>query len=680
MKIIKELQRVQQEHGYLSDERLHEVADRLAVPLYKIEDVARFFPHFRSEPPPQVELHICNTMTCALRGSRDLLAWAQSECGKRIAPGSNGKQPAKLTISGVPCLGQCDHAPAALLYDHDSSHSAEHEPPIYAQIKKEDISKLIEECANGRSPQGPAHEPTINTNMDQWKIDPYQNESAKERYRAIKQFFKDVETRRVELETSPDERDRAQKEIEPHWAAMQEDRGQIESRNAEVPTDSTIDHPRLLQTVRSEPSVKEIAMLLAGNAVIAALQEAGLLGMGGAGGRAYKKWNDVRNARGKRKYIVCNADESEPGTFKDRELLLRFPYLLIESMVLAGLVVGAERGYIYVRHEFEPQIHALRREIAEAVAKRACGDNILGSGSHFHLEVVTSPGGYICGEQTALIEVLEDKRSEPRNRPPELQTNGLWDMPTLLHNVETLSWVPAILLNLPDEITADPDSPDRNTAGRWYAEQGKAPSQGRRFFSISGDVKQPGVYEVAIGTTLGELIGYHAGGMLEDREVKALALSGPSAGFLPRFLPCDALPEDFVKTLPAGSDTFDLLEMTLDIKTSRIMKVMLGAGIVVYAEGADLVSQAVACSEFYRDESCGKCVPCRLGSKQMADWAKILHQRRFDSEECTVVHDQVKQLGEVMQLTSICGLGAVAAAPLQTLLDYFPNDVKQYLS
>src|SRR5205085_9015705 len=177
-----------------------------------------------------------------------------------------------------------------------------------------------------------------------------------------------------------------------------------------------------------------------------ALKNAVLLGMGGAGGQAFKKWCEVREAAGERKYVVCNADESEPGTFKDRELLLRTPYLVVEGVLLAGIVLGAKQGYIYIRHEYEECIAAVREEIAWAETQGLAGEDILGSGVDMTVEAFVSPGGYICGEQTALIGAIEDKRAEPRNRPPELHTNGLWDMPTLVNNVETLAWAPSVVL------------------------------------------------------------------------------------------------------------------------------------------------------------------------------------------------------------------------------------------
>jgi NADH:ubiquinone oxidoreductase subunit F (NADH-binding) len=232
--------------------------------------------------------------------------------------------------------------------------------------------------------------------------------------------------------------------------------------------------------------------------ILERLRIAGLLGLGGAGGRTHKKWSDVWTAVGDEKYVVCCGDESEPGTFKDREILLRTPHLVLEGVLIAGLVVGARRGYVYIRHEYPEQAARMRAAIADAAARGVLA---------FPVEVFVSPGGYICGEQTAMIEVLEDKRAEPRNRPPELQTNGLWDRPTLVNNVETLAWVPALLLA-------------RETASL-------------RLFAVSGDVEAPGVYEVDAGITLGALIA-RAGGMRGGRAFKAVAPSGASGGFLPR--------------------------------------------------------------------------------------------------------------------------------------------------
>jgi NADH:ubiquinone oxidoreductase subunit F (NADH-binding)/NADH:ubiquinone oxidoreductase subunit E len=403
--------------------------------------------------------------------------------------------------------------------------------------------------------------------------------------------------------------------------------------------------------------------------VLKALENAGLLGMGGAGGRTYLKWGDVLAAEGKAKYLVCNADESEPGTFKDREILLRFPHLVIEGMILGGLVVGAERGWIYVRHEYPEQIKSLQAEIYRANDLGILGQNILGSGEKFSLEVYVSPGGYICGEQTALIEAMEDKRAEPRNRPPELMTNGYQNQPTLLNNVETFAWVPSIL--------------DRES-GNWYRSEGRKSgpfdlagqkdlARGRRLFSISGDVASPGVYEVPTGITLGELIDEYAGGM-RGGLLAAVALSGPSGGLWPAKIPVAELNASFTKRfIPEGTATIEIRDLPLDINVSRTMGFMLGAGIVVYNDKADLVSEVLACSRFFRNESCGKCVPCRIGSEKITAMATGIHAGRVVLNELPIFSSTVRELSEVMEATSICGLGQVASNPVRSLFRFFPQ-------
>ncbi len=420
--------------------------------------------------------------------------------------------------------------------------------------------------------------------------------------------------------------------------------------------------------------------------VVNALRTAGLQGMGGAGAPASEKWDETRKAPGQVKYVVCNADESEPGTFKDRDILLAAPHLVIEGMIVAALVTGAKRGFIYIRHEYFEQIRRLEEAIADAVRFGACGSNIFGSGREFRLEVFVSPGGYVCGEQTALIEALEGKRSEPRNRPPELQTNGLYNQPTILNNVETFAWVPAILLREPaaDGIERERAAKPAGTidpAGIWFKNAGMNRSKGKRFFSISGDLNRPGVYEVPCGITLGELIDQYAGGMRDGCALQAVALSGPSGGFLPAWLPKGSIRSP-KKTDRDGKETeewkfpklvgepTDVRLLPLDLNAGREIGFMLGAGLVVYGEDADMLDQAIACSRFYQRESCGKCVPCRLGSRKMVDIAESLLQSNA-TDDPAELENTVRVLSRIMETTSICGLGQVASNPLRSYLRYF---------
>lgn len=584
--IVQSLHKIQKEHGFLPKSELRTLAYRTSTPLYKINAVVSFFPHFRTEKPPRTQVRVCQDMSCRLRGSFKLEKFLKGN----LAADQN------ICVESVSCLGRCDRAPA-IVVEQDAHES------VYLKRGAADFQNIIVATSKGNPPLPDLDDGIERQTAEPWKIDCY-----------------------------------GANQIPPYSAV----RRLTDAREKELERDK----------------------------IIKALETGQLLGMGGAGGRAYKKWTDVREAKGDIKYVVSNGDESEPGTFKDRELLLRAPHLVVEGVILGGLVVGAQRGYVYIRHEFEEQIEAVRKEIKRAVRMGACGKNIFDSNMDFEVEVFVSPGGYICGEQTALIEAMEDKRGEPRNRPPELQTNGLWDKPTLLNNVETLSWVPAIVLK--DD-------------GQWFADSGKGKYAGTRFFSISGDLNKPGAYEVPIGITLGELINDYAGGMKDGREFKAAALSGPSGGFTPRMLPVEFLSKGFRDKLPPEQTHYDIFDMVLDIRVSRQMGVMLGAGMVVFSETADMVQAAQACSEFYRNESCGKCVPCRIGSQKLVEICTDVTERKTNMEQIygsgmeVGRHKLVKELAATMKLTAICGLGTVAPNPLETLFDHFPDEVETYL-
>jgi formate dehydrogenase beta subunit len=410
--------------------------------------------------------------------------------------------------------------------------------------------------------------------------------------------------------------------------------------------------------------------------LIETLKVADLRGMGGAGVWAHQKWKDVRQARGDTKYCVVNGDESEPGTFKDRELLSRTPHLVIEGLVLAGLLTSAERGYLYIRHEYGEAIEIVRGAIKRAEGMGICGPDVLGTGRAYPVEVFVSPGGYICGEQSALIEAMEDHRAEPRNKPPQLETNGLYNKPTLVSNVETYAWVPSIMVH----------------GGPWYRDLGINGAKGARFFSISGDVKRPGVYEVPCGITLRDLIEDHAGGLRDGQALKAFAPSGPSAGFLPARLPRKRLPEGFAARLaereraresegssPDDPSEYDILDLELDLQTMREVGLMLGAGMVVYGDRANMLQQALNASAFFRNESCGKCVPCRLGSQKLVELAEGLLKWQYDEESIRPIEKLLESLQRTMEMTSICGLGMVAGNPLISVFRNFRQDLVPYL-
>jgi len=338
----------------------------------------------------------------------------------------------------------------------------------------------------------------------------------------------------------------------------------------------------------------------------------------------------------------------------------RTPHLLIEGILLAGLITGARQGYIYIRHEYHEEKEVLQEAINHAYEQKLLGDNILGSGLSFPLEIFVSPGGYIQGEESALLEAMEDRRGEPRNKPPFPVFVGLFGKPTVINNVETLCWTPSIVLK----------------GGEWYRDQGTNGEPGLRFVSISGDVAKPGVYEVPFGQTVRDLVFNTAGGMRDGQKLKAIATSGPSGGFLPAQIRRELLPEKFAAAhLKPDAKTYDILDLPLGLNIVGSMGGMLGAAFVVYGDKADMVENALNCVEFYRNESCGKCVPCRMGSEKMTEMIQEMLDGTFRREQLPLVND----LADTMSLASICGLGQVAANPITSVIKYFPEELNEYI-
>jgi NADH:ubiquinone oxidoreductase subunit F (NADH-binding)/NADH:ubiquinone oxidoreductase subunit E len=372
--------------------------------------------------------------------------------------------------------------------------------------------------------------------------------------------------------------------------------------------------------------------------VIAQLKASGLSGLGGAGFPTGMKWEIVRKERGPEKYVVCNADESEPGTIKDRFILGNLPNLVIEGMLIAGLVTGAQKGILYLRHEYQAQERILHEEIERCYEEGLLGANVLGSGLTFELELFISPGGYICGEESALIEAIEGKRAEPRNKPPFPVAQGVFNKPTALNNVETFANVPQILVRGVD----------------WYKAQGQGGAAGLKFVGISGDVRKPGVFEIPMGLPMSDVIFKLAGGIVDGKKLKAFAPSGPSSGYLPA----------------------SKVDVRLDFKSLAAIGSMLGSGaIVVCAEGRCMLDMALNAVKFFRNESCGKCVPCRMGSQKMVDILTGWTLGKGSAADMVLIDD----LTEALKLTSICGLGQFAHSPLSSVLLHFRDEIEAHV-
>jgi NADH:ubiquinone oxidoreductase subunit F (NADH-binding) len=376
--------------------------------------------------------------------------------------------------------------------------------------------------------------------------------------------------------------------------------------------------------------------------VLALLKESELRGMGGAGFPTSMKWDLVRKQTDPEKYIVCNADESEPGTIKDRFILGNLPHLVIEGMLIAGLVTGAKKGILYIRHEYPLQEEIFGEELRRCVRAGLLGTKILGTEMDFQLEIFVSPGGYICGEETALLEAIEGHRAEPRNKPPFPVQMGLWQKPTVINNVETFANVAQILAR----------------GVEWYKSAGANGSRGLKFVGVSGHVARPGVYEVPMGTSMREVIFEKAGGIRGGRGLKAFAPSGPSSGYLPA----------------------SMVDVRLDFKALAEVGSMLGSGAIVVCDDTTcMLDMALNAVRFYRNESCGKCVPCRTGSQKMVElltrWTRgAMGEWKFQADLSLV-----NELSAAMGLTSICGLGQIVPAPVQSVLKHFRAEIERHV-
>jgi NADH:ubiquinone oxidoreductase subunit F (NADH-binding)/(2Fe-2S) ferredoxin/NAD-dependent dihydropyrimidine dehydrogenase PreA subunit len=372
--------------------------------------------------------------------------------------------------------------------------------------------------------------------------------------------------------------------------------------------------------------------------VIDTVIASGLRGRGGAGFLAAKKWQLARATQDTPKYLICNADEGDPGAFMNRRVLEGDPHSVIEGMIIAAYAVGASRGYIYCRAEYPLAVKTLNIGIQQARAFGLLGENILNSGFSFDLEVRMGAGAFVCGEETALISSIEGFRGEPRPRPPFPAVKGLWGKPTNNNNVETYANVPQIILRGPE----------------WYASMGTEKSKGTKTFAIAGDVKHTGLIEVPLGISLREIVYEVGGGIKDDKGFKAIQIGGPMGGCLPaEFLD---LPVDYEALTKAGA--------------------MMGSGgMIIMDEETCMVDIARYFMDFTQDESCGKCTPCRIGTRRLLD----ILERICDGKGRDGDIELLESLCQQIQSTSLCGLGQGAPNPVVSTLKHFRHEYEAHI-
>ena len=532
--LIPMLMEIQGRLGWLPREELEALAREQKRPLYEIQGLVSFYPHFRTEPPAGVTVRVCHDLTCWLNGAEDRIAQLHEQYGDG----------GDVEVVEISCPGRCDIAPAATVDEQPA--------------RLDDVDTLVDAKRSGDDDLGAvvAYGPEGG-----WPNDPYG--PGEPRYQALRALL-----------------------------------------SGEITPQQVIDN----------------------------LQASGLRGMGGAGFPTGKKWELVRGEEtvdgSGIKYAICNADESEPGTFKDRQLLAEQPHLVLEGLLMGMFVTGAEEGWVFIRHEYGPEEAVLHAEIENLREQGLIGDDVLGSGRRLSLDIFTSPGGYILGEETALIECMEGHRGEPRNKPPFPGVWGLWGRPTLMNSVETFADVPIIVAR----------------GAQWWQDQGLGDSDGLKFFAVSGHVERPGVYCVPMGTTIRDLLDL-AGGVAGGAALESVQPGGASSNFL-------------------GPDHLDV---PLDFGTLAEAGSMLGSGaVVVIAEGTDSLAAATNVLRFFRNESCGKCVPCRVGSTKAHDL--LTDTLRAGGELDEGRRARLLELELTMRKTSICGLGQVALGPVVSVL------------
>jgi NADH-quinone oxidoreductase subunit F len=587
--LLPALEALQSRVGWISETGLDYVCVRLGVPPADAWGVATFYALLSTTPRAPRVLHVCDDIACRCKGAAELVEALEREVGPAHAHGPSGDHvhvdPGSAVWVRSPCLGLCDQAPAGFLQ----------QAGVAAR----------EELIGGM---------TI------------------ERATVILSEAKDLLLGHAVRTDRGKGRDT---QADPSVAALPRDdgRGIAAARDDNKPLTKRIGiiDPTSIADYRAHGGFDALrkALQIGPDAVIKEVIESKLMGRGGAAFPTGRKWDAVAKQPAHPHYLICNADESEPGTFKDRVLLDGDPFAIVEAMAIAGFATGCEHGFLYIRGEYPLGAERVQNAINESRAHGFLGDDILGRGVKFDIEIRRGAGAYICGEETAIFNSIEGYRGEPRNKPPFPVQAGLFGLPTVVNNVETLANVPSIVLN----------------GGAAFAAIGTEQSTGTKLFCVSGNVVRPGVYEVPFGTTLRDVLDL-AGGVAGGRPLQSILLGGAAGVFV-------------------GPNELDI---PLTFEGARAAKATLGSGVIVaFDDTVDMPQILLRIASFFRDESCGQCVPCRVGTvRQEEALYRIASGRTLGA-----VSDEIALLDEVglaMKDASICGLGQTAYSAIESAI------------
>jgi NADH-quinone oxidoreductase subunit F len=573
----------QEEHGYVSEAAMKEIAGLLGLTPPQVYETVTFYTMLNRQPIGRFHIQVCRSLMCALVGTEQLLGWIHAKLG--IKPGQTTPD-GLFTLSTVECLASCGTGPM-MQVNND----------YYEQLTQEKVNRILDDLKrDGKSPlaTGPFMFPQ---KMGSESI-----------------FSPKTAIREPKMDSDP-----------------------ILTKNMMQPgyTGSLADYER----AGGYQALRKVLGTSAPAAIIEMVKKSGLRGRGGAGFPTGVKWSFIPKDRPGPRYLICNADESEPGTFKDRQLMERDPHQMIEGMILAAYAISAHVAYIYIRGEFVLGAKILQNALAEAYRADYLGPNILGSGFALDIYMHRGAGAYICGEETALLESMEGKRGLPRSKPPFPATHGLFQQPTVVNNVETLANVPHIV----------------NRGPEWFASIGHPPkSTGTRVFCLSGHVKRPGNYEVPMGITFREMIYEIAGGMRKDKPLKAFIPGGASAAFL----------------------TPEHLDVKMDFESVAQAGSMLGSGgVTVMEEGTCMIWAAENLLHFFNHESCGKCTPCREGSLWLLQILRRIEHGRGKQEDLDLL---LRLCGNIAGRT-VCAFGDAEIAPITSTLRHFRDEYEAHI-
>jgi NADH-quinone oxidoreductase subunit F len=600
--LLPALNAVNDRAGWISEGALDYICRRLTVPPAEAYGVASFYAMLSLVPRPSRVLHVCTDLACAARGSASLTASLEDRLGP---PGGSGNG---VRWQPSPCLGLCERAPAALAIQAGVREGGAEPGVVAAELtgaEFADASSTGPDSAGGEfaGPEfaGPDAAPPYATAV----VGPATAEAAELAAMAP-----------VEAASEPPVETAVPQAGRPGLVLLRRI-GQVD--------------PASLDDYRSRGGYTALrrAFALGPTQVIREVLDAGLVGRGGAAFPTGRKWEATARQPERTHYLVCNADESEPGTFKDRVLMEGDPYALVEAMTIAGYAVGAHRGFLYLRGEYPRALRRMEHAIGRARARGLLGPDVLGQGYAFDIEIRRGAGAYICGEETAIFNSIEGLRGEPRSKPPFPVERGLFGKPTAVNNVETLVNVLPIL--------------EHGAAA--YAAVGTENSTGTKLFCVSGTVRRPGVYELPFGASLRELVEL-AGGVPEGRSLRAVLLGGAAGAFV----------------------RADELDIPLTFEGTRAAGATLGSGVVLLLDDTvELPRVLLRIAEFFRDESCGQCVPCRVGTVRQEE---ALHRIK-DSSGAAAAGDiaLLRDVGAAMRDASICGLGQTAWNAVESAID-----------